>query len=69
MPDGRVEIEVTANASQVSGEMRNAESAVRQAAAMIPTNVLRKIGRGYTPLLRTGITLRRRLGRSMALTF
>lgn len=33
MPDGRVEIEVTANASQVSGEMRNAESAVRQTAA------------------------------------
>ena len=32
MPDGRVEIEVTANASQVSGEMRNAESAVRQTA-------------------------------------
>lgn len=33
MADGRVEIEVTANASQVSGEMRNAESAVRQTAA------------------------------------
>lgn len=32
MADGRVEIEVTANASQVSGEMRNAESAVRQTA-------------------------------------
>ena len=32
MPDGRVEIEVTANAGQVSGEMRNAESAVRQTA-------------------------------------
>ena len=32
MPDGRVEIEVTANASQVSGEMRNAESAIRQTA-------------------------------------
>ena len=32
MPDGRVEIEVTANASQVSGEMRSAESAVRQTA-------------------------------------
>ena len=32
MADGRVEIEVTANASQVSGEMRNAESSVRQTA-------------------------------------
>ena len=32
MADGRVEIEVTANAGQVSGEMRNAESAVRQTA-------------------------------------
>lgn len=32
MADGRVEIEVTANASQVSGEMRSAESAVRQTA-------------------------------------
>lgn len=32
MADGRVEIEVTANAGQVSGEMRSAESAVRQTA-------------------------------------
>ena len=57
MPDGRVEIEVTANASQVSGEMRSAESAVRQTAAsteQAANTVTRSVGNVAQAAERTG---------------
>ena len=57
MADGRVEIEVTANASQVSGEMRNAESAVRQTAQQTEqaaNAVTRSVGNVAQAAERTG---------------